>query len=71
MKTNFHCLNSTYNFYATWKKKKKGKTSKFVTQEVRTGMREKGHGMDRQGRMEKRNVILVTERCENINAIIK
>ena len=36
-------------------------------QEVIHGMREKG--MDRQGRLEKENKTLGTERCENIDAL--
>ena len=50
-------------------KKKKGKTSKFVMQEVTIGMREKG--IICMGGKEKKNIIktLGTERCENVDTL--
>ena len=50
----------------------KGRPRNSWMQEGTIGMREKGinkHEMDRQGRMEKENKTLSTERCVNVNIL--
>ena len=53
---------------SAWKKKKKGKTSKFVDAEIR--IREKGINMEWiDEKIEKKNKSSGTERCENFGTL--